>query len=172
MANNFPGVDFLLCAPNSTLTGFTKRPIDWSDATRALHAILRLSGVKLDVAVSYSLHSFKHVYPTVGRQLGLTDPQIDVMANWVSKSASAMPARYDSAVAVVELRYKAFVVENIVAGFSLVGDACKPNPPLVLLDASAAVTLPVPRICKLTLDLKAKARASRGGSVLAAKRQD
>ena len=171
-ANDFPGADFLMCAPNSTLTGFTRRPADWSDATRALHAVLRLSGVKLDVAVSYSLHSLKHVYPTIGRQLGLTDPQIDVMANWVSKTASAMPARYDSAVAVVELRYKAFVVENIVAGFRLVVNACKPLPPLVLLDASAVATPAIVRISKLALNLKAKSRSISAGNVLASKRQE
>ena len=129
----------------------------------------------MNEAVTYSLHSFKHVYPTVGRQLGLSDPQIDVMALWASKVSSGLPARYDSAVGVAELRYKAFIVENVKAGYELVGDACVPNAPVVPLDlGSTPVVLAPPmktfKYSSLVRELQSKPVSDRRGLDLVEKR--
>ena len=88
----FPGVDFLITAPRSDLMGFTSTPARWGDAERSIHAALIEVGFRVDEAITVSLHSFKHLFVTAARQLGLAEPAIDIMAGWAVKSSSGMPA--------------------------------------------------------------------------------
>ena len=104
----FPGEDYLLLAPRVDMMGFTKSPARWADAERGIHAALIDAGVPVDDAICYTLHSFKHLFVTAGRQLQIPEPAIDVMAGWTVKSASGMAAIYDSVSAASELLYKDF----------------------------------------------------------------
>ena len=79
---DFPGEDFLICAPRTDLFGFTRTPARWGDAERGIHAALIDVGVPVDEAITYTLHSFKHLLVTAGRQLQVPEPAIDVMAGW------------------------------------------------------------------------------------------
>ena len=79
-AFGLPGPDYLLLAPKTDLLGFTKSPARWGDAERGIHAAFIDVGVQIDEAISYSLHSFNHLLVTAGRQLGLLEPSLDVMA--------------------------------------------------------------------------------------------
>ena len=131
--HGFPGEDFLLTAPKSDLLGFTKTPARWSDAERGIHAALVAVGVPVDDAIKFTLHSFKHLLVTAGRQLGLAEPQIDVMAGWAVKASSGMPAVYDSVAASSELVYKNFIHQNFRAGWQVAEEGNVPSKPLVPL---------------------------------------
>ena len=118
--------------------GFTATPARWSDAERGIHAALIEVGVPVDEAIQYTLHSFKHLLVTAGRQLGLPEPQIDVMASWAVKSSSGTPALYDSVAASSELVYKDFVHRNIQAGRQVASEGNVPAKPMVSLRSSGA----------------------------------
>ena len=66
---DLPGEDYLLLAPKTNLLGFTRSPARWVDAERGIHAALVEVGVPVDDAITYSLHSFKHLLVTAGKQL-------------------------------------------------------------------------------------------------------
>ena len=57
--------------------------------------------------MTFSCHSWRHLFPTAGRQLRLGNETLNDMGHWAPKSG--MPQRYDSAVCVSELTGKATV---------------------------------------------------------------
>ena len=85
----------------------------------------------LSEAFMYSLHSFKHLLVTAGRQLQIPEPAIDVMAGWAVKSSSGMPSIYDSVSASSELLYKDYIHSNIIQGWSLAVEGAIPKAPVV-----------------------------------------
>ena len=108
----------------------------WSDACRAIHAALVCGGVDAEDAVRISMHSFKHLYPTMGRQLGLSDSQVASMGNWAS--GDPMPGVYDSVACSTSLVYKEHVRTNVCAGWTLATIGNAPQDPVVLLGQRAA----------------------------------
>lgn len=148
--HDFPGEDYLLTAPRTDLLGFTKTLAMWADAERGIHAALVSVGVPPDEAIRYTLHSFKHLFVTAGRQLGLLEPQIDVMAGWASKASSGMPAVYDSVAASSELVYKSFIHQNFRAGWRVAESGIVPTKPIKPLAsedvASPSVTVAPPSV--------------------------
>ena len=127
----FPGKDYLITSPKVNMMGFTKTPARWADAQRGIHAALIDVGVPLDEAITYTLHSFKHLFVTAGRQLQIPEPAIDVMVGWTVKGASGMASIYDSVQASSELLYKDFIHKNFMHGWSLSMSGSIPSPPLV-----------------------------------------
>ena len=125
------GEDYLLLAARNDFMGFTKTPARWGDAERGIHAALIDVGLDVDEAISYSMHSFKHLYPTAARQLGMDEPLIDVMCGWAVKSSSGMPAVYDSVAASAELVHKSYVCKNVQAGWRIADEGCLPEQPKV-----------------------------------------
>ena len=95
------------------MLGFTKTPARWADAERGIHAALINVGVPIDEAVTYTLHSFKHLFVTAGRQLQIPEPAIDLMSGWTVKSTSGMASIYDSVKASSELLYKDFIHKEL-----------------------------------------------------------
>ena len=126
-----PGSDFMAFRPSMDLKSFTCMPADWADCCRAIQAALVVGGVPAISAVSFSTHSFKHLLPTMGRQLGLTDPQISTMGAW--KSGDPMPGVYDSVACSASLVYKEHIRSNQVAGWQLAEVGNTPAAPLVKL---------------------------------------
>ena len=118
-AFGFPGPDYLIHSPRVDMLGFTKSPARWADAERGIHAALVDVGLPVDEAVKYTLHSFKHLFITAGRQLQIPEPAIDVMAGWTPKSASGMARVYDSVSVSAELLYKDFIHKNFQSGWTL-----------------------------------------------------
>ena len=101
-----PGADYLVMRPSSSFVKFTPSIADWADANRALHALLVCAGVQVGEVLEYSMHSMRHLGPTVARQLGLDDETVSLMGGW--KGRFPMPAHYDSVQCVAELRPKVF----------------------------------------------------------------
>ena len=85
----------------------------------------------MEEAVTYTLHSFKHLLVTAARQLQVPEPSIDVMAGWAVKSASGMAAVYDSVSASSELLYKDYIHRNFQNGWSLMPEGTIPLQPVV-----------------------------------------
>ena len=67
-------VDWVSRRPTMDLKGFTDKPAKWADACRTMQAALVFDGIDAETAVSYSMHSFRHTLPTMGRQLLMSDP--------------------------------------------------------------------------------------------------
>ena len=173
-----PCKDYLIHAPRTDMMGFTKSPARWGDAERGIHAALIEVGVPVDEAITFTLHSFKHLLVTAGRQLQVPEPAIDVMAGWAVKSASGMAEVYDSVSATSELVYKDFIHKNIQKGWSLSAEGRIPLQPVVpFLSCSnarpvseetpkAAVTKPPSTQKGADLQLRRMADSPLGDSVI------
>ena len=131
-----PGEDFLVLRPTADFKGFTRKPAKWSDACKAVQTALVLTGCRPDEAVSFSMHSFRHVLPTMARQLLVPDSMIATMGGW--RSGDPMPGLYDSIAASSELAYKEFVRANFVAGWKLQDVGMLPMPAVVPLGVPGA----------------------------------
>jgi hypothetical protein len=90
-----PGPDFLVVAPQSDFGGFTEKIATHPDALRAMRALLVLSGLDTASALEFTLHSWRHLYPTCAKQLQLADSMQTEIGHWAQ--GSSMPQRYDSA---------------------------------------------------------------------------
>ena len=138
-----PGSDFMAFRPSMDLKSLTCIPADWADCCRAIQASLVIGGVSALDTVPFSTHSFKHLYPTMGRQLGLTDPHISTMGSW--KSGDPMPGVYDSVACYASLVYKEHVRVNQVAGSELAETGNTPAVPRVKLLHPEALGVPLVR---------------------------
>ena len=112
-----PGSDFLVLRPSANLRDFCAKPAKWADACRAVQAALILSGSAPADAVAFRMHSFRHVYPTMVRQLLIPDSIVAIMSHWTSKDP--MPGVYDCASANTELVYKSYVRDCYIDGWRL-----------------------------------------------------
>ena len=83
---HLPKNDFLVLRPTVDFKGFTRYPAGWSDANRALHALLVMSGMEVEEVVRYSMHFCRHVYPTCAFQLLFPPPAVTLMGNWCAKT--------------------------------------------------------------------------------------
>ena len=75
-----------------------------------------------ETALSYSLHSWRHLYPTAARQLRMSKEAINDMGHW--NPNSNVPLTYDSAGCVSELAHKSTIVQAVAKGWSLVPSGC------------------------------------------------
>ena len=87
-----------------------------------------LHGLPAEEALKYTPQSWRHLYPTMGRQLQLPDEQLNEIGHWSAKSG--MPRHYDSTACVSELAAKASVLSAVRAGWHPVGPGMVllPNP--------------------------------------------
>ena len=136
----FPACDHLLKRPSADFLKFGAGPAKWADANRALHVCLRLGRVEASEALTYSMHSMRHLLPTAGRQLGLDPEVVNLMGGWAGMFP--MQAHYDSVSCAAELRPKLFIVQNVIKGWSLVGKGTMPIDPVVkYLDVALVPTV-------------------------------
>ena len=119
--------DFLVFRPTSDLSAFRETVADHADATRALHALLTLTGMSPVEAAAFTTHSCRHALPTAARQLGMPKPERDAMGRW----GESMADYYDSIDCVAELASKEWVRTNIAAGWRPVRRGRLPNAPKV-----------------------------------------
>ena len=108
---------------------------NWADASRALHALLVIGGLRADDAMLYTMHSCRHVYPTSAFQLLFPPAAVTLMGHWSVKS-DKMAVVYDGHRTATEMAYKACVSRNIQAGWRPVEEGCVPAPPLFPLGGS------------------------------------
>jgi len=123
---NLPGPDYLLVAPSLDLRGFRPSIAKYNDVANVMRALLMLSGHTAQEALTFTPHSWRHVYPTLGRQLQVPDEKLDEVGHWNPKSG--MPRRYDSAACVSELAAKSSILAAVAAGWTPVAPGCVPNP--------------------------------------------
>lgn len=124
-SQNLPGSDFVISAPASSWASFRSRPADFYDAQAAMRVLLVRSGMDKAEAMTYSCHSWRHLYPTAGRQLDMDPKLIETLGHWAP--GSGMAALYDSRACVAELTQKDKVRKAFAAGWDLVDPGCVPR---------------------------------------------
>ena len=89
----------------------------YDHANSALRILLCKNEGKMSVeeALMYTCHSWRHLYPTMARQLKLPNDAVTEMGHW--GPSSGMAARYDSAKGVMELLNKRLVTSAAQAGW-------------------------------------------------------
>ena len=122
-----PGTDFMLLAVSKDLTLFKDKVATYSDGINALRALLVLAGMPPDEAMGFTLHSWRHLFPTAARQLRLPEHEQVELGHWAT--GSSMPRRYDSAACVTELIAKSAVSSALRAGWAIAAPGCVPRAP-------------------------------------------
>ena len=89
-----PRIDFLALRPAANFKSFTRYLADWGDASRALHALLVLTGMQAEQAACFTFHCCRHVYPTCAFQLLLPPAVVTLIGHWACK-ADRMACVYD-----------------------------------------------------------------------------
>jgi len=111
-----------------------------------MRALLILGGMEADVALQFTLHSWRHLLPTAARQLRLSDSDQVEIGHWTT--GSAMPRRYDSAACVTELTAKAAILQAMGRGWALAEPGCvaapPPPPPPPIADGSPVLPTSAP----------------------------
>ena len=123
-----PGQDFVLRACNARCNGFTTAIGEYRHAQATMRSLLCLQpfGLTKQMASTYGLHGFRHVYTTAMRQLDLPPADIDDAGHW--RRGSEMIRTYDSESCVHELVAKEKVRAAVEAGWRRVSAACLPRP--------------------------------------------
>ena len=91
-----------------------------------LQTLLLHSGFTASEAMTISCHSWRHLFPTAGRQQRLSNETLNDMGHWAPNSG--MPQRYDSAACVSALTKKASVRRAFQGSWSTAGPGCVPLP--------------------------------------------
>ena len=121
--------DFVLYKPNSTFTGFTDQPCTYDDALNAIRAVLcKVCKMHPSEACTYTLHSWRHFYPSAARQRRMTEEEQCAIGHW--SKGSKMPEHYDSVVSTIEMAAKEAIIKFFRSGGDLVeaGRFPMPNP--------------------------------------------
>ena len=141
-AANLPGSDFVMLAMSVDCAEFTNRIAGFQDAQMALRTLLQLPPIGLQAmeSLTYSEHSFRHLYVTAGRQLDLRSEHLNEMGHWALNST--MPRVYDSMACTSELAAKAVVSKAISGGWTPVGPGLIPVLPESMSSAAPALVEP------------------------------
>lgn len=116
--------------------------------------LLTLFGLDTKDALRFTLHSWRHLFPTAARQLGLPENEQVEMGHWAT--GSAMPRRYDSMACVTELLAKSKVTNALSKGWTIAPPGCVPQ---VLRDDA---DLQTPRPCPKKAKCQPSTRAVAG----------
>ena len=117
--HGLPDKDFVILAPSHGLKSFKGAVANFYHCQSMLRTLLLHSGFTASEAMTFSCHSWRHLFPTAGRQLRLSNETLNDMGHWAPNSG--MPQRYDSAACVSELTGKATVRRAFQGGWSMVG---------------------------------------------------
>jgi hypothetical protein len=126
-SHNMPGSDFVVLSVSRDMTRFTSRIGSYSDGVNTLRALLVIDGMEPQLAMQFTLHSWRHLFPTAARQLRLPEHEQVEIGHWVT--GSSMPRRYDSASCVTELIAKTAITDAFRSGWLLAEPGCVPAPP-------------------------------------------
>jgi hypothetical protein len=132
-----PGRDFVLTAASYDMQTFTRRIARYNDGVGLMRALLILSGMEADVSLRFTLHSWRHLMPTMARQLRPPEHEQVEIGHW--STGSGMPRRYDSAACVTELGAKLSISSAVSGGWAPVAAGC------VATDAPAPILPVLPR---------------------------
>jgi hypothetical protein len=133
-----PGPDFVVFATTRDFVSFTSRIGSYSDGVNAMRALLILSGLSSADALRFTLHSWRHLFPTAARQLRIPEHEQVEMGHWAT--GSSMPRRYDSAACVTELIAKTAATSAFKAGWQLAEAGCVPVEPPAMSRCPEVVT--------------------------------
>jgi hypothetical protein len=128
--HDMPGSDFVVLSVSRDMTRFTSRIGTYSDGVNTLRALLVLDGMEPREAMQFTLHSWRHLFPTAARQLRLPEHEQVEIGHWVT--GSSMPRKYDSAACVTELIAKTAISDAFRSGWELAAPGCVPSPPPAL----------------------------------------
>ena len=95
--------------------------------------------------MSYSCRSWRHLFPTAGRQMEMTTDNINNMGHWAKGSSTSEV--YDSTACVSELRQKARVRDAFSKGWHMVEPGCIPKPLPISGRPPALPYAKRPRLC-------------------------
>ena len=111
-----PGPDFLIFEPKS-IESVKTIPASYATVMNFMRMVLcrKCVGLTINEALQYSLHSWRHLYPTMGTQLGLADSLQEAIGHW--KKGSSMPQTYDAMINSMENRAKQHVFSVVAQGF-------------------------------------------------------
>ena len=121
-----PGKDFVILVFSRDLKSFKDLVANFYHCQSKLRTLLLHSGFTTSDAMTFSCHSWRHLFPTAGRQLRLSNETLNDMGRWAPNSG--MPQRYDSAPCVSELTRKATVRRAFQGGWFMVSPGCVPLP--------------------------------------------
>ena len=96
--HGLPGKDFVILAPSHDLKSFKDLVANFYHCQSMLRTLLLHSGFTASEAMTFSCHSWRHLFPTAGRQPRLSNETLNDMGHWAPNSG--MPQRYDSAACV------------------------------------------------------------------------
>ena len=135
---DLPGADFVLLTPSADLSSFKGKIAKYDHFSNMMRVLLSTPPNPMDPrsAMQYTPHSWRHLYPTVGRQLQLPDATLDEVGHW--ECGSEMPKMYDSTACVSELLGKSRIANAVAKGWRPVEAGCIPAPE----PASFAVSIP------------------------------
>ena len=124
-----PGHDFVLRAPGPNFASFRPAIARYEHFCSAMRVLLSLPPISVAPADALQLtpHSWRHLYPTAGRQLEVPEAQLDDIGHWAT--GSGMPRAYDSAACVSELIAKSKIATALRAGWTVAAPGCVPKTP-------------------------------------------
>ena len=137
-----PGEDFVLWGLSRDLSAFRPRVASYSDGVNAMRYLLAHSGMPPRETLLFTLHSWRHLFPTAARQLSLPEDEQVEMGHWAT--GSSMPRRYDSMACVTELLAKKKVATALLNDWTIAEPGCVPAPPPAVSLPSAAPFSPEP----------------------------
>ena len=88
-AFNLPRTDFVILRPRLKFNGMTSAIATCDDASSALRSLLAspFVGLSVEQALEFTVHSWRHLYPTAARQLGMADGVTADIGHWSQNSA-------------------------------------------------------------------------------------
>ena len=85
--HGLPGKDFVILAPSHDLKSFKDAVANFYHCQSMLRTLLLHSGFTAAEAMTFSCHSWRHLFPTAGRQLRLSNETLNDMGRWAPNSS-------------------------------------------------------------------------------------
>ena len=142
-----PGEDFVIFGVSRDFRSYRPRVACYADAVGAMRMLLMSFGMDAALALTFTMHSWRHLFPTAARQLRLSESEQIEIGHWAT--GSSMPRSYDSAACVTELIAKSAITDALASGWQLAAPGCVPQAPPArsvapTVDVVEALTVPSP----------------------------
>ena len=115
--HGLPGKDFVLLRPSMSATTFTMSVADYTDVNSAMRLLLQTHGFSVEDSLGWTLHSWRHLLPTMSRQLRHPNAETNEIGHWSLESGMAQ--RYDGALCCTELLLKADIRKALKDGWKV-----------------------------------------------------
>ena len=94
--HGLPGKDFVILAPSHDLKSFKDLVANFYHCQSILRTLVLQSVFTASEAMTFSCHSWRHVFPTAGRQLRLSNETLNDMGHWAPNSGMPTEVRLGS----------------------------------------------------------------------------